>query len=154
MSKKTDKPILWLTARIARFSYSSFPAFFASALLLPLFVAKSQMYFILSLNSDDARLGKGMPTSTTDRANSSEKFNPSESLPPTTANNSAPLPWLYVEKWAELLTQRSQTTHVPWSYMLHCSHEARIRRGQHSSARKTTIDMSMASKETNLRIRT
>lgn len=71
-------PMLWLTAFIAMFSYSSIagprPPAQASGIVFRL------TYFIRSWSSGDFRFGKGRPTITTARARSSVKFKPAAEL--------------------------------------------------------------------------
>lgn len=81
--------MLWFTAFMQMFSYSSRPA---ASLLLDgsLTVIFSFTYRMRSFSSGEPRFGKGRPITTTARAKLSEKFNPSESFAPTTAKSRAP----------------------------------------------------------------
>lgn len=78
----------WFTAFMHRFSYSSKPASFSSFTVACL--DTSRTYFMRSFSSTEPRFANGKPTTTTALANSSEKFNPSDSLAPTTAKRTAP----------------------------------------------------------------
>lgn len=91
----SNVPILWFTAFMHMFSYSSVaaslqpPGRFAGG---PAVVSCCILftYFIRSCSSGDARLAYGSPIITTARARSSVKFSPSESFAPMTAKRTAP----------------------------------------------------------------
>jgi hypothetical protein len=88
-------PILWFTAFMHMFSYSSLPAtpYVEFAFVGATSPASRSACLSRSWSSADPKLAKGRPIIITMRARSSEKFSPSDSFAPTTASRSAPFVW-------------------------------------------------------------
>ncbi len=99
-------PILWFTAFIHMFSYSSAAASFFPGFRLFCFSSRRLTYSKRSRNSGEPRLANGNPMIATPRARSSAKFKPSDSFAPMTANNKAPFPSVgYIKsKWNNVLS--------------------------------------------------